>query len=419
MYRDISVDFDDQHAQLQSLVHGFAKDVLRPTSLELDQLSPSQVIASSSPLWNVFRGWYELGQHCSSLPEEFGGANLDPLSQCIVFEELGWGAADLAISLGVASFPFLFLSQLVQATGETSTRSDYIDNILNPFSNNKTGSVIGCWAITEPNHGSDELGVGTDSFTNKSAAGNCRATLKDDSWVISGQKSQWVSNGSIASHALLFCTIDPDDGMNGGGIAIVPLDLAGVSRGVPLDKIGQRALNQGEIFFDQVEIPYHYMLVDKTAYSIMLDATLATANSAMALVFTGLARAAFEEALEYAKSRVQGGKPIVDHQMISQKLFRMYTQIEQSRSLARLVFIYNAKIGIPVLPLSIAAKVTATKCAFEVSHEAIQIFGGLGLSKGTLVEKLFRDARASLIEDGVNEFLELVGARQLVDTYSL
>ncbi len=414
VYQDISSDYTKEHEEIRAMVHAFSKDVLRPKSLQLDALTPSQAIEDDSPLWEVFRGWYQLEQHCASLPNQFGGANLDPLSQCIIFEELGWGASDLAISLGVASFPFLFLSLLAA----DPSMKNLVDEIVGPFAKDREGKTIGCWAITEPNHGSDELGVGIDTFSQPSTAGNCRATFEKDHWTITGQKSAWVSNGTIASHALLFCTIEPSHGMEGGGIAIVPLNLPGVKKGAPLDKIGQRALNQGEIHFDSVEIPQQNMIVGEGAYSTMLNATLATANSAMALVFTGLARAAFEEALEYAKERIQGGKPIAEHQMIQQKLFAMFTQIEQSRSLSRLVFIHNAKLGIPVLPFSIAAKVSATRCAFNVASEAIQIFGGIGLTKGTLVEKFFRDARASLIEDGVNEFLELVGAKELINTYN-
>ena len=108
--------------------------------------------------------------------------------------------------------------------------------------------------------------------------------------------------------------------MAGGGICIVPLDLPGVKKGRPLDKLGQRALNQGELFFDNVRVPAEYMLVDQESYEAMLDITLSTANAAIGAMSVGVARAAYEEALAYAKQRVQGGKALFEHQMIKQWL---------------------------------------------------------------------------------------------------
>ena len=115
------------------------------------------------------------------------------------------------------------------------------------------------------------------------------------------------SNGTIATHAALYLTTERKAGMAGGGIAFVPLNLPGVSRGKPLNKLGQRALNQGEIYFDDVKIPRSWMLTKSEGYELELERTLTFANSAMATAFTGVARAAYEEALDYSKQRVQGG----------------------------------------------------------------------------------------------------------------
>ena len=148
------------------------------------------------------------------------------------------------------------------------------------------------------------------------------------------------------------------------------------------------------------------------------EAILAGANAGMSTTFSGVARAAFEEALCYAEQRIQGGVPIADHQLVQAKLFQMFTRVEQARALSRAAMIYNGNTSPPALPYSIASKITCTQAAFDVASDAVQLFGGLGLCKELLVEKLFRDARASLIEDGANEVLALTGARQVIDSYT-
>jgi len=145
--------------------------------------------------------------------------------------------------------------------------------------------------------------------------------------------------------------------------------------------------------------------------------TLAGANAAMGAIFTGVARAAFEEALDYCKVRVQGGKPLVEHQWIQQKLFEMYRKVEAARALSRTALIYNSETLPPAIELSIASKVTCTQTAFEVANDAVQLFGGYGLSKEYTIEKIFRDARASLVEDGCNEALALAGAKAILGKY--
>jgi alkylation response protein AidB-like acyl-CoA dehydrogenase len=271
---------------------------------------------------------------------------------------------------------------------------------------------IGCWAVTEPDHGSDSLAVTEKHFASPNPKPNCVARRDGDHFVVSGQKSAWVSNGTIATVATLFCTVDPSQGFRGGGVCLVPLDLPGVARGKPLDKIGQRALNQGEIFFDDVRIPADYMVVGPDAYAMVVEAVLAMANAAMGAIFVGLGRAALEHALDYAKQRVQGGVPIFEHQSVRTRLFKIFTQVEAARALAWRVMLFNSTHP-PLVQYSIASKVFCTQTAFEAASAALQIFGGNGLSREYPIEKLLRDARASMIEDGCNEVLSLVGAAKL------
>jgi len=408
-YLDLNKGLTDAEKSVKEETHKFAAEVLRPASIELDKLSPEEVIAEGSLMWDVFRQAYEQGYHTSSLPEQLGGANMSPLARHIHAEEMGWGSADFAISIGVTSFPFSFAAM--------SGNPDLMKEVVVPFSQDREGKYIGCWAITEPHHGSDSLLIGTDQFGAADSGFDCTARLDGDEWVINGQKSAWVSNGTIATHACTFLSVDRAKGMAGGGVAIIPLNLPGVSRGKPLDKLGQRALNQGEIFFDNVRLPKHYMVVQPAGYPFIIDNILAGANAGMSAIFTGVARAAFEEALAYCKQRIQGGKPIAEHQLVQKKLFDMFIKVESARALSRSAMQYNAATSPPATQYSIAAKVYCTEVSFEVASDAVQLFGGYGLARELPIEKLFRDARASMIEDGTNEVLSLAGARKLIDTY--
>jgi alkylation response protein AidB-like acyl-CoA dehydrogenase len=244
-----------------------------------------------------------------------------------------------------------------------------------------------------------------------------RAVKKgNNEYIITGQKAAWVSNGTLATHAALHLSLDPEVGMHGQGLAILPLDLPGISKGKPLNKVGQRALNQGEIFFDEVVIPAKYMIVNDPA--IFRGAQedggiLAGANTGMSITFGGCAWSAFDLALEYARERIQGGVPIFEHQNIKLKLMRMFQQVEAARSLSRRTFNYGIATGGGSMAHAVCAKAFSTQTAFDVASEAVQIHGGNGLTKAYPVEKIMRDARASMIEDGTNEVLMLMGSNFL------
>jgi alkylation response protein AidB-like acyl-CoA dehydrogenase len=409
MYTDLNKELTDEQKMLKQRTHEFAAQVLRPAAWELDKMSPEDVIAPGSRMREVFRIYYEQQFHLRGFPEALGGAHLGPLESHIVNEELGWGASDFAVGLSVTSFPFAFAS--------SQQDPDIMKDVVMPFVNDRKGEFIGCWAITEPGHGSDTLMPGTSMWSNPDIHYGLTATADGDEYVLNGQKAAWVSNGTIATHALAFLGVDRKMGMAGGGVALVPLNLPGVTKGPPLNKIGQRALNQGEIFFDEVRIPKKYMLVPPEAYSFAIDAVLAGANAFMGSTFTGLARAAFEEALEYSKNRVQGGVPISEHQLVQKKLFDMFTSVETSRHLSRAALIYNENQFPPGTQFSITSKVYCTQAAFDVSSDALQLHGGYGLTKDLLIEKLFRDARASMIEDGSNDILSLTAAQKILDQY--
>lgn len=407
-YRELDSNLSPEDLALKEGVHQFAAQVLRPAAQGLDRIpDPRQVIAPDSALWDVFRIAYAQRFHTALIPKQCGGLGLQGVGLHIALEELGWGSSEFALGLAVAGFPFA----MVAGTG----RQDLIDELVVPFVADREARQVGCWAITEPDHGSDHFAVGTPAFRDPKISGQVTARADGDHYVIQGAKAAWLSNGSIATHAVTFLTLDATQGMAGGGVAFVPLDLPGVIKGPPLDKLGQRALNQGSIEFQGVRIPKRYLLVDASAYDMALRQTLVLTNAAMGAVFTGVARAAYEHALAYTMSRVQGGKPICEHQLVQKHLFDMFTKVETSRALSRAVLAYNAASHTPSLEHAIAVKTYCTQTCLEVTDTALQLFGGKGLTREYPMEKLVRDARASLIEDGANDVLALVGARRLLE----
>lgn len=390
-------ELTEEEKAVRETVHKFAAEVMRPAGIALDALpDPADVIAKDSILWDVFDQYRALGLDD---PEAASGLSLvqQARMRAIVAEELGWGDSGLAVSFGVNGFP--------RTMALMSGKPELIERFGRP-------KLIGCWAITEPDHGSDQILYASSSDIEALGRPNCIARKDGDSYVVTGQKAAWVSNGNIAEAAALFCAVDDGDGIKGVGAFLAPLNEPGVTRGKPLDKIGQRALNQGEIFFDGLRIPESYMVITPELYALGGKLGLTQANSGMGASFVGVAQAAFDLALDYAKQRVQGGVPIIQHQSVKARLFEMFRKIEAARSLARRVAMNNV-VNPGQLQYAIASKVTSTNTAFEVASDALQIFGGNGLSREYPIEKLLRDARASMIEDGCNDVLSLAAAAEL------
>lgn len=394
---DLEHDLNETERAVRDTAHRFAAEVMRPVGEKLDKMSAEEVIAKDSILWDAHRKYNELGLRDVD-------PDLSPIEQArisyLVAEEMGWGDSGLAISFGAGAMA----GGMAASSGNAELAARF------PQGTN------GCWAITEPNHGSDMIDFEeTIAATGGSRSrSDCMVRPDGNEYIVSGQKSAWVSNGTVAEQAALYTEMETADGKKGGGVILVNLKSDGVSRGKPLEKIGQRALNQGEIYFDEVRVPADNVLYGPDLYQFAIDQTLTGANTGMALTFTGLARAAFEAALDYAKERVQGGVPIIQHQSVKARIFQMYRKVEAARCLSRRVALNNAA-GNGNLGPAIAAKVTATQTAFEVSSEALQIFGGNGISREYPIEKMLRDARISMIEDGCNEVLGLVCTDKLAE----
>jgi alkylation response protein AidB-like acyl-CoA dehydrogenase len=395
----IEPPLSEMERAVQDNVHRYAVEVMRPLGPVLDRMPAEAAIAGDSPLWGVLAKAADLGLSITAMMELPAVERARLLA--IATEELAWGDGGLAGIILCNNFPVMY--------------SLLAGNLaMAHYSEGK----LGCWGITEPDHGSDMLDatgllMAADGIYGRP---NCIARLQDDKVIIQGQKSAWVSGAVTAQVCALFCHHQDSSGRVGPGVAvIVPLDAPGVSRGKPLDKLGFRGLNQGELYFDNVEVPVSHLLAGPDQYPDLAYRMLCEANPHVGCCAVGLARAAFEHAWEYAHRRRQGGVPLIQHQQVRFRLFEMFRKIEAARALVRRVMEYNATALRPSMLASTSAKVTATQTAFEVASDALQMFGGNGLSREYPMEKLFRDARSLLVADGTNEVLALKGALDLVN----
>ncbi len=383
---------------IQDAAHHFAESVLRSAGSELDRLSADALVAKGSRLWDVLKRSAELGLTVPTLLE------LPAIERArimmIANEELAWGDGGLAGAILVNNMPGMFAA--------LAGRMDMV-----AYCDGK----LGCWGITEPDHGSDMLDGHGALQAPDGAYGrpNCVARIDGDNVVINGQKSAWVSGAITAQVCALYTHAEIDGKVQPGLVVIVPLDLPGVTRGKALEKLGLRGLNQGELYFDNVTVPRSHVIAGPENYADMVYHTLAEANVHVGALAVGVARAAYEHALAYAHERKAGGKKIALHQQVQHRLFHMFRKIEAARALVRRVATYNATAPLPALQGSTAAKVHATQTAFEVASDALQIFGGNGMTLEYPMEKLLRDARAMLIADGCNEVLAMKGGSLLIN----
>ena len=405
---EYDLNLTDEERQIHETARKFAAEVLRPAGIALDRMSPEAVVAPDSPFFSVMRQANELGFSRMSGPPELGGMGASPLAQHLVLEELTYGNVGLAGAIFLSPWP----AEAALATGN----QDLIAEFSSPYFGGDGPLQIGGWSVTEHDHGSDTLGVIRPEMRIK-GTGQLVGRRDGDSYVLNGQKSAWFSNGPVATHAVVNLQLEPRGGLDRGGVCVIPLNLPGISRGRPLDKHGLRSLPQGQIIFDDVRIPRRYMLAELDNYPAHVDFTLTAFNAAVSALGAGLARAAFDIALAYTKERIQGGRPIFEHQSVRSRLFRMFSLVRAARAFSREVYIYNIsrlRAGQPAyLEHSCAAKVFCTDAALEVATLAVQLHGGNGMTKEYPVEMLLRDATAMTIADGENAFLGQLAASLL------
>src|SRR6516164_747027 len=374
------VDFTltDEQKNLREMAHDFAVREIRPVAWEYDR-------DGTWPQEIVEKAW-EVGLMNSHIPEEYGGAGAGYLDGCLIEEELSWGCSGIQTSLvcnGVASTPVLI-------AGSEELKKDYLGRLTE-------APLLASFCLTEPDAGSDVSGMRTT------------ATRHGDKYVINGSKC-FITNGGHANWYTVFAKTDKDAGHRGISAFLVPRD-AGVVVDKKEDKLGQRASNTATISFDDVEIPAANLLGEENHGFKLAMMTLDRTRPGVAAMATGIARAAFEFAVEYSKERVQFGVPIAMHQAVQFMIADMATDIEASRLLTwRSAAMLDE--GERNTLVSSHAKRFAADAAMKVATDAVQIFGGYGFIKDYPVEKLFRDAKIMQLYEGTSQIQRLVIARE-------
>ena len=371
----------EQQRMIRDMARDFAQSELSPNAAEWDRTAtfPEAAIARMG----------ELGLMGMIVPEEWGGAGAGYLCLALALEEIaaGDGACATVMSLNNSPCCAALLKQGSEAQKE---------RFLRPLAK---GEMLAAFGLTDPQAGSDAANLHT------------RARLEGNKYVLSGTK-QFITSGSTADIALTFALTDEQAGKRGISCFIVPTDTPGYSVGAIEKKLGQRASDTCQIILDNVEVVPELMLGQPgQGYAVAL-ASLEGGRIAVAAQAVGIARAAFEAALGYAKERRTFGKAIIEHQAVAFRLADMATRIETARQMAH----HAARLkdaGQPCVKEASMAKLFASEMAERVCSDAIQIHGGYGYVGGFPVERYWRDVRACQIYEGTSDVQRLVISRAL------
>jgi alkylation response protein AidB-like acyl-CoA dehydrogenase len=321
------------------------------------------------------------------IPEEYGGAGADNISYCLAVEEIGYTCGGTGLSyeahVSLACMPLLLY-------GTEAQKQEY----LRPLAQ---GEGLGSFGLTEPTAGSDAGGTRTT------------AVLDGDTWVINGQKI-FITNGSYAKTVVLTAVTDK---VNWGISAfIVPANTPGFKTGKPYEKMGMRASNTVELILENVRVPKENLLGAENAGFKQFLSTLDGGRVAIAALAVGIARAAFDTALQYAKERKQFGQSISKFQAIQAKLADMAMHIDLARG-AVVKAAWLKDMGKPYTLEAAYAKLFASEMCTNTCNQAIQVLGGYGYMQEYPVERHLRDAKLIEIGEGTSEIQRLVIARQL------
>ncbi len=333
----------------------------------------------------------ELGLLGMVVPEEWGGTYIDYVAYALAVEEISAGdgalGALMSIHNSVGCGPIL-------KYGSEAQKDRWLADLA-------SGAAIGCFCLTEPQAGSEAHNLRT------------RAELKDGQWVLNGAK-QFVSNGRRAKLAIVFAVTDPELGKKGLSAFLVPTDTPGFAVDRSEHKMGIKASDTCAVTLSDCRIPEENLLGQRGKGLAIALSNLEGGRIGIAAQALGIARAAFEAALVYARERVQFGKPIIEHQSIGNLLADMHTRLNA----ARLMILHAARLksaGLPCLSEASQAKLFASEIAEQVCSSAIQIHGGYGYLEDYPVEKYYRDARITQIYEGSSEVQRLLIARELAN----
>jgi acyl-CoA dehydrogenase len=374
------VDFTltEEQENIRALAHDFAEKTIRAVAWEYDE-------DGTWPEVIIKQAW-ELGLMNPQLPEAYGGVEASYFDGCLIGEELAWGCAAIATTLGanqLAAAPVLL-------GGSAEIKKQYIGMLTEE-------PRLASFCLTEPDAGSDVSGMRTT------------AVKQGDKYVINGSKC-FITNGGYADWFTVYAKTDKDAGHRGISAFVVPRDET-VTVDKHEDKMGLRASNTATISFSETEVPVANLLGAENHGFKLAMMTLDRTRPGVASMATGIARAAFEFATNYSKERVQFGVPIAMHQAIQFMIADMATKVEASRLLTWHSAVLLDR-GLRNTLASSHAKRFAADSAMEVAVDAVQVFGGYGFMKEYPVEKLMRDAKIMQLYEGTSQIQRLVIARE-------
>jgi acyl-CoA dehydrogenase len=366
---------------LQETARKFSREIVRPKAAHYDETAefPRELIA---------QGW-ELGLMNLAIPAHAGGLELCHLDQTLVAEETAWGCAGVATSMVANDLALLPI--ILAGTREQ------VDRFCRPFTEQLK---FASFALTEPGAGSDVAGMST--------------TLRreGDEYVINGAKC-FITNGGLADQYTLFATVDKKLKHKGITCVVIQGRPKGMSVGRHENKMGQRASNTVQLTFDEVRVPVANRIGEEGEGFKIAMQTLDNSRPLTAMFSVGIARAAMEHAVDYAKQRHQFGKPIAEFQAVQFMLADMGMNIEAARNMA-LKSAWLLDRGERNTLVSSYAKSFAADMAMKVTTDAVQVYGGYGYIKDYPVEKLMRDAKLIQIYEGTSQVQRLVIARELL-----
>ncbi len=375
----MNFELSKEQKMIQEMVREFAQAEIAPKAAELDRESRFPI--------EIFEKMGELGLMGLPIPEEYGGAGADMISYCLALEEIGHACGGTGLSyeahVSLACVPLLLY-------GTEEQKQKYLVPLA-------SGKGLGSFGLTEPGAGSDAGGTRTT------------AVRDGDEWVINGNKI-FITNGGYAKTVVLTALTDKEN--RGISAFIVPTDSPGFSVSKPYEKMGMRASNTVELILENVRIPAENLLGPLNAGFKQFLSTLDGGRVAIAALAVGIARSAFEVALDYAKQRTQFGQSLSKFQAIQHKLADMAMHIDLARN-AVLKAAWMKDQGLPYTKEASFAKLFASEMCTNTCNQAIQILGGNGYMKEYSVERNLRDAKLIEIGEGTSEIQRLVIARQL------
>jgi len=376
----VDFSFTEEQLMIQDVARRIAQERIAPSAEHHDR-------TGEFPLENI-RLLGENGLMGIEVPEEYGGAGMDPIAYVLAMVEIA--AGDAAHSTIVSVNNSLFCVGILK-NGNEAQKQKYVRAIAE-------GREIGAFALTEPQSGSDATAM------------RCRAVRQDDgSFVINGKKS-WITSGPVAKYIVLFAVTDPEQGARGITAFVVDTDKPGFHRGKTEPKLGIRASATCEIEFqDYVATPEEVLGTAGEGFKIAMS-VLDAGRIGIASQAIGIARAAYQATLDYVKERKAFGAPIGAFQMTQAKIADMKCKLDAALLLTlRAAWVKGQ--GQRFTTEASVAKLTASEAAMWITHQAVQIHGGMGYSKEMPLERYFRDAKITEIYEGTSEIQRLVIAR--------